>query len=272
MQKRRRTPPGPSPRSPARRDRGAALAGAAGRRNPRRVAPHRGGLEAPRHRAAFPQGRPNACPVLPDRAPRVAPQIGSRATVARAGAGQVTPAFADDELRAMIDQAAVHELPQIVGQLHELLALAELRVRTAQTPAPPAVGVEPLLTMDEVAEVLGVDVEHAREMGRHGKLATVTVGKRFVRVRASTLQAWIEKHESRPLDARLNTVLSRRHDQQGSTKSTEGARPDASGVRGEGRRTPDHRQQVGTRRGPDHGSDRSARLVAIGEREGQAER
>jgi excisionase family DNA binding protein len=53
-----------------------------------------------------------------------------------------------------------------------------------------------LLTMPEVAERLGVTEHQAREMGRRQQLPVITVGDRFVRVRAGALEEWIRLREN----------------------------------------------------------------------------
>jgi excisionase family DNA binding protein len=54
---------------------------------------------------------------------------------------------------------------------------------------------DPLLTMPQVAQVLNVPEYTARELGRRGELPIVRIG-RSVRVRSSTLQAFIAAREN----------------------------------------------------------------------------
>jgi excisionase family DNA binding protein len=49
--------------------------------------------------------------------------------------------------------------------------------------------------MPETAKRLGITEHQAREMGRRGELPIVTVGERFVRVRAAALEGWILRRE-----------------------------------------------------------------------------
>ena len=58
-----------------------------------------------------------------------------------------------------------------------------------------------LLDMEAVAKVLGVPEGQARDMGRRGELPVIHLG-RYVRVRASTLSAWLEARESGRLAVR----------------------------------------------------------------------
>jgi excisionase family DNA binding protein len=80
-----------------------------------------------------------------------------------------------------------------LAQLQALLLLAAAGAQSAEREE------DRLLTMDEVAARLQVPVAHAREMGRRHELPTVHVG-RYVRVRESSLRAWLKQREE-ALDA-----------------------------------------------------------------------
>lgn len=98
----------------------------------------------------------------------------------------------------MIDRSAL-EAAVAAAEPPELLALAgELQGRAWSRLFPPQQSAEKysLLTMSEVAERLGVTEHQAREMGRRGELPIVTVGERFVRVRATSLEEWIRRREN----------------------------------------------------------------------------
>jgi len=78
-------------------------------------------------------------------------------------------------------------------QLAGLQAVLLARLQTSATSRPDAgLGI---LTMEQVAERLGVPVAHARELGRRGELPTVRVGSKYVRVRESSLTAWLRQRE-----------------------------------------------------------------------------
>jgi predicted DNA-binding transcriptional regulator AlpA len=100
----------------------------------------------------------------------------------------------DDLVRA-VAEAEPGELPELVGALAQAqaVALARLTTRTSED-GPPAD--DRLLTMPEVAKRLGVTEHQAREMGRRLELPVMTVGDRFVRVRAGALDDWIRHRES----------------------------------------------------------------------------
>jgi excisionase family DNA binding protein len=102
------------------------------------------------------------------------------------------------ELDRLIGGAAPEDLPALVGRLVEAEERARLRVRGAtaegKTPQEQPAAYR-LLTLPEVAVILGVPEEHAREMGRRGQLPTLKVGERYVRVRLSALQKWVARQE-----------------------------------------------------------------------------
>jgi excisionase family DNA binding protein len=50
----------------------------------------------------------------------------------------------------------------------------------------------PLLTRREVAKALGVSVQTVGRIIERGELETVRVGKRFIRIPAETLQAYLD--------------------------------------------------------------------------------
>jgi excisionase family DNA binding protein len=76
-----------------------------------------------------------------------------------------------------------------------LVRLAAAIQAGAEVPAGPAAERERLLTMPEVAERLNVPETYARDLGRAGRLPTVRVGSKYVRVRASELEAWIRERD-----------------------------------------------------------------------------
>lgn len=108
-----------------------------------------------------------------------------------------------EELPAMAAEATADELPALIGALEAAKAVAWARLAAtvqARGPRPvetaaPAAAPDRLLTMPEVAERLGITEHQAREMGRRGKLPTVRVGERRVRVRASALGDWVRHRE-----------------------------------------------------------------------------
>lgn len=102
-----------------------------------------------------------------------------------------------EELPALAAAATAEELPALIGALEAARAVAWARI-TAPRPAEPAEPAPPpdrLLTMPEVAELLGITEYQAREMGRRGELPTVRVGERRVRARASAVAEWVKRRE-----------------------------------------------------------------------------
>jgi len=104
-------------------------------------------------------------------------------------------------LLALARETPQPNLPRVLGMLAEAQAEALARLRSPQPNGAPA-DEERLVDMPEVAKVLGIPEEHARELGRRGEIPTVRVGERYVRVRLSSLRQWIETNEGGRLRAR----------------------------------------------------------------------
>ena len=103
-----------------------------------------------------------------------------------------------EELPALAAATTAEELPALLGALEAAKAVAWARITApprAAEPAAPAPAPDRLLTMPDVAAQLGITEHQAREMGRRGKLPTVRVGERRVRVRASALADWVKRRE-----------------------------------------------------------------------------
>src|SRR5260221_1186898 len=121
------------------------------------------------------------------------------------------------EFRRLLDET---EAPLITAPI--LLEISAVLVRlaaalqddTAQPVGPPDAAGERLLKMPAVAERLNVPEAYVRELGRLGKLPTVRLGAKYVRVRVSDLEKWIRDR---------------------GAASRDGERPDANGVDGNGR-------------------------------------
>lgn len=117
-----------------------------------------------------------------------------------------------DELRGLLAGAPVGDLPELLGRLEAERLRGVARLTTpangtqhAETSAP-----DRLLTLPEVAALLGVPVEHARELGRRGAIPTVRVGERYVRVRRSALDRFLRERERGAVIGTASAVLGRR--------------------------------------------------------------
>ena len=94
----------------------------------------------------------------------------------------------------------VGQIPTLLAQLAALQSrlvarwLAEHDGRPSNNNSPSG---EQLLSMNKVADQLGVPVAYARELGRRGELPVVRVGPKYVRVRQSALDVWITQREDR---------------------------------------------------------------------------
>ena len=104
-------------------------------------------------------------------------------------------------LLALARETPQPNLPRVLGMLAEAQAEALARLRPPQ-PNGALADEERLVDMPEVAKVLGIPEEHARELGRRGEIPTVRVGERYVRVRLSSLRRWIETNEGGTLRLR----------------------------------------------------------------------
>lgn len=97
----------------------------------------------------------------------------------------------------LIEESPVEEVPRLLGELEWLKAKGYARLLPAK--ATPSDEPDRMLTMPEVAALLGITEHQAREMGRRGELPVLTVGERFVRVRAGALEEWIRRREGATL-------------------------------------------------------------------------
>jgi excisionase family DNA binding protein len=64
---------------------------------------------------------------------------------------------------------------------------------------------EPLLTADQVAQMLGVPKTWVYEQSRLGRIPTVTLG-RYRRYRGEAIAAWLEEQEAKDRDPRFVAV------------------------------------------------------------------
>jgi excisionase family DNA binding protein len=99
-------------------------------------------------------------------------------------------------LKTMVIDTPDVGLPELAGTLEEARACVAVRLASVMCRCEKAAAVsDRLLTMEEVAGILGVSEELAREMGRRGEIPTIPVGERFVRVRFAALMEWIRVRE-----------------------------------------------------------------------------
>ena len=98
-----------------------------------------------------------------------------------------------EDLDRLVDETPDGAVPELVGELARAWARALGRVTVPRAPAPAPS--DELLTMDVVAQRLGIHEWTAREMGRRGELGTVHVGDRGIRVRESALAEYVRKRE-----------------------------------------------------------------------------
>jgi excisionase family DNA binding protein len=93
-------------------------------------------------------------------------------------------------LEKMLMQLSLSAIPALVGDLERLKMLAVARMITERlTPTPQS---HDLLTMPEVAKRLNISDYRAYELGRHGILKIIHVG-RSVRVEASEVSNYLAR-------------------------------------------------------------------------------
>lgn len=142
----------------------------------------------------------------------------------------------------------------------------------------PGMGVSPApasedraLTLVEVAAFLGVSNSYAYELARQARIPTVRLpgvektnrggtkrrgdGK-YVRVRLSSLLAWMAEHEVKMVDSAFNAVLKSDCDWPGSAANPKGARALTNRVRRGRRRHLRNGEPMGDGREPSTGTDR----------------
>jgi hypothetical protein len=114
------------------------------------------------------------------------------------------------DLRALVQQASAEELPALAALFRELELVAEIRLRLVGTrevvDIAPSGDSESLLTSKEAAVLLRVSPSYVETLVRQGKLPHVRLpaadkggrsrAGRLVRLRASDLRAWAEKHRA----------------------------------------------------------------------------
>jgi len=154
----------------------------------------------------------------------------------------------------------------LLGRCHIVQSALIGRLLSAQTsaegePGPAAAGDDQLLTVPQVANLLGVPKGYSYDLARRGEIPTVRFGK-YVRVPTSALRQWIAQHEGTRLDRAMYSAYSRRqgrHDRRGASANSTAPRTDAGAPGRTARRDLDDRRPMGTGRGADSGADGEAR-------------
>jgi hypothetical protein len=168
-----------------------------------------------------------------------------------------------------IQETPAQERPALVVQILALAGQAAARMTNASAPAT-VQEMDRLLTLPDVAKVLGVPEDRAYDLARRAQLPVVTVGK-YKRVRLTALWVFIHANEKRQLDADISLRLASQGDGRRRSKAEKAARSDAGRIREARRRPQDHGGKVGRRDpGPaDH--DGQVARVTGGPEAGKAE-
>lgn len=127
---------------------------------------------------------------------------------------------------AQVEQLPPETIPPLLAALSALqgaLAARLLTVPMGREGQPGASDGEPkLLTLPEVAALLGVPAGYAYELARRGEIPTVRFGK-YVRVSASAVREWVARRQEKGRDTAVSSPYSKRHDRRRAAPAT-GAR------------------------------------------------
>jgi hypothetical protein len=126
------------------------------------------------------------------------------------GPAVVAPASAHEDvlagLRHVLTTAAPDVLPDVLGRVASEMLRGEARLRrlTSETSGVSAASGDELLTLPQVAEIIGVPSDYTYTLARQRKLPTVrlpgldrggrTTAGKYVRVRRADLVAWLARH------------------------------------------------------------------------------
>lgn len=137
--------------------------------------------------------------------------------------------FLEAILTVNVAEAEPEQVFALLGRIGELQERARHRLwATGPQALAQKAPEDRLIDMHEVARLLSIPVEHAREMGRRGELPTVQIGK-YVRVRLPTLEGWTKVRERMAVDHNISTVLRSLREGRRGPKNPPRPRPDASG-------------------------------------------
>ncbi len=170
----------------------------------------------------------------------------------------LTDLLQEPQRAAELPPEAVTPLMAQCAALQSTLAARLATVQPVSFPPPSPQDTERLLTVPEVAEVLGVHPSYVYEVARSGKLPIVRLGK-YVRIAPSALREWLaERGQQKGLDNRINVTLNSTYDWTRSSPNPQATRAHASQVRQARRRTPRHGESVGVQRPGDQRISRQA--------------
>ena len=148
----------------------------------------------------------------------------------------------------MLAEIPVSDVPAVLAELaavQSALAARLLREPAKTEPAQPSA--DGFLTVEKAAERLDFTEQYVYGLVRKGSLPVVRHGK-YVRIRESDLNAWIDKHHEKGLDKQLYYPYSNAHGRQRTSQNPAGTRPYSGSNGGSNRRGTKHRGAVGTGR------------------------
>lgn len=124
-----------------------------------------------------------------------------------------------------VDEIPMEEIPGILVKLAGLQATLLARIITIFLNGARQIQPDPdqLLTIAQVAELLGVPKAYAYELARRGELPKIRVGPKYIRVRLSEVKPWLDGHSEkkldRVLDSKYDSLRLRRHQDRARVKN-----------------------------------------------------
>jgi excisionase family DNA binding protein len=131
-------------------------------------------------------------------------------------------------------------------------------LKVAQPPQEP----DHLLTVPQVAKVLAVGEAHAYELVRRGVLPSIQVGKKYVRVRRSAVDAFMIAGR---VDNGLYQGYNDGHGRVRTSSAQKPSTPNSGSPRRPTRRRSEHGGTLGAGRAADHRADGSVDRPDVGE-------
>lgn len=175
----------------------------------------------------------------------------------------MTPEALLADLARLAREAAPEELPRLRAVLAEAdsIALARIMVPAATNHQEE----DRLLNMPEVANILGIPVDRAYDLGRQRAFPVVTIGK-YRRVRLSAIKAFVAAHEEKTLDRSTYVTYSKLRDRSRGAANPKGPRAHAGATRRATRGGDKQRRAVGAS-GDGHPPDGREAVAAAGRAE-----
>lgn len=140
------------------------------------------------------------------------------------------------------------EIPRLLGRIEEFKAKLQAVLFTPSRENESTTGLEPdsLITVEEAAEMLKLTRQYLYGLLKSGDLAPVKCGK-YVRIRISDLNAWIENHIEKRLEKQLYHRYSTVHEPKRTVRGPKVARSHSNSNGGPDRSQVKHSSALGKR-------------------------